>query len=280
MKAAEILGVRALRFIEPSYADLTESTYTALLTRLPTDQARLLIDEHEEPLALAFHDQDAWTAGTFLFRRPTAAAIEKFEDVNGDIYQEDRAVWAAAVREYFSLRIAEEIRPSVEDLNPARNAILHEVISDIWGKGSGGSCIDFCCGSGVGSKTLRNLGYSPRSCDNDPSLISLGLSAKRLLPEETVCIDATIASRYLDPVPRGIGIMMGDINTFTRDLWQQLATELFALTDETLITVGKQSEADLIRSWGEAMDRTVEVRENKKDPTYDRWVCVARKPGS
>jgi hypothetical protein len=92
-----------------------------------------------------------------------------------------------------------------------------------------------------------------------------------------MCIDATIACRYINPVPRGIGIMMGDINSFTQDLWQQLAAELFALTDETLITVGKRSEADLIRTWGEAMDRTVEVRENPKDPTYDRWVCIARK---
>jgi hypothetical protein len=277
MSAAKILGVEALRFIEPSFADLTESDFTVLLTQLPADQARLLIDEHEDPLALAFHGQDAWTAASFLCRRPTAVAIERFEEVNGEIYQEDRAVWAAAVREYYSLQIAQDIRPSIEDLNPARNAILQDVISNIWGKGTGETCIDFCCGSGVGSKTLRNLGYSTLSCDNDPSLISLGLSTKRLMPDETMCIDATIACRYINPVPRGIGIMMGDINSFTQDLWQQLAAELFALTDETLITVGKRSEADLIRTWGEAMDRTVEVRENPKDPTYDRWVCIARK---
>ncbi len=277
MRAAEILGVDALRFIEPSFADLTESDFTALLIRLPADRGRLLIDEHEEPLALAFQGRDAWTAGAFLCRRPTAAAIERFEEVNGEIYQEERAVWAAAVREYFSLRIAQEIRPSVEDLNPARNAILEELISDVWGRGTGNPCLDFCCGSGVGSHIIRNLGYTPLSCDNDPALIALGLSTRRLMPEETVCIDATIASEYLNPVPRGIGIMMGDINPFTQDLWQQLAAELFALTDETLITVGKQSEADLIRRWGEAMERTVEVRENKKDPTYDRWVCIAQK---
>jgi hypothetical protein len=277
MSAAKILGVEALRFIEPSFADLTESDFTVLLTQLPADQARLLIDEHEDPLALAFHGQDAWTAGSFLCRRPTAVAIERFEEVNGEIYQEDRAVWAAAVREYYSLQIAQDIRPSIEDLNPARNAILQDVISNIWGKGTGETCIDFCCGSGVGSKTLRNLGYSTLSCDNDPSLISLGLSTKRLMPDETMCIDATIACRYINPVPRGIGIMMGDINSFTQDLWQQLSAELFSLTDETLITVGKQSEADLIRTWGEAMDRKVEVRENPKDPTYDRWVCVSYK---
>jgi hypothetical protein len=69
---------------------------------------------------------------------------------------------------------------------------------------------------------------------------------------------------------------MGDINAFTQDLWQLLVAELFSLTDETLITVGKQSEADLIRTWGEAQNRKIEVWENPKDPTYDRWVCVSR----
>jgi hypothetical protein len=277
MKAADILGVDTLRFIEPSFAELTDSAFTSMLAESPGDDARLLIDEHEDPLALAFHDSSGWTAGTFLCRKPTAAAIERFENVNGDIYQEERAVWASAVREYYSLLITHEIRPSVEDLNPVRKAILEEVILGVWGRGTGGTCLDFCCGSGVGSQVLRTLGYAPLSCDNDASLLSLGLSTQRLMPEETMCIDATIAAEYLDPVPKGIGIMMGDINSFTQDLWQQLATELFALTDETLITVGKQAEADRIRTWGEAMERTVEVRENPHDPTYDRWVCMSRR---
>jgi hypothetical protein len=276
MRAAEILGVDALRFIEPSFADLTDSAFTAMLAEFPGDDTRLLIDEHEDPLALAFHDSNGWTAGTFLCRRPSAAVIEQFEKVGGEIYQEKRAAWAAGVREYYSLQIAQFVKPAVGDLNPARLAILDKVITGIWGRGDGSTCLDFCCGSGVGSHVLRTLGYSPLSCDNDAALLSLGLFTKRLMPEETMCIDATIASEYLDPIPRGIGIMMGDINEFTQDMWQQLAIELFALTGETLITVGKQSEADLIRTWGEAMSRIVEVQENPKDPTYDRWVCIAR----
>jgi hypothetical protein len=277
MRATEILGVEAVRFIEPSFADLTDNHFTSVLASFSGDQARLLIDEQEDPLALAFHNDGEWDVGTFLCRKPSAAAIERFEEVNGEIYQEERTLWAAAVREYYSLQIMQDIRPSAEDLNPARKAILEEVISNAWERGTGGTCLDFCCGSGVGSQVLRTLGYAPLSCDNDASLLSLGLSTKRLMPEETMCIDATIASEYLDPVQKGIGIMMGDINPFMQDLWQQLVSELFALTDETLITVGKQAEADLIRSWGEVMERTVEVRENPQDLTYDRWVCIAQK---
>lgn len=277
MRAAEILGVDALRFIEPAFADLTDSAFTGLLAELQGDEARLLIDEYEDPIALAFHDQGAWTTGTFLCRQPSAAAIDRFDEVGGGIYQEKRAVWAAAVREYYSVQIARHVTPAVEDLNPDRLAILEDLIPSIWGRGNGVTCLDFCCGSGVGSHVLRRLGYSPLSCDNDSALLSRGFASQRLKSNETMCIDATIASRYIDPVPRGVGIMMGEINALSQDMWQQLVAELFVLSEETLVTVGTQSEAELVRTWGEKKHRTVEVRENPKDPIYDRWVCIVQK---
>ena len=86
-------------------------------------------------------------------------------------------------------------------------------------------------------------------------------------------LDATIATRYLDPVPKGIGIMMGEINSFTQDMWRQIVSELFLLTRETLITVGTEQEALLIREWGEELGQEVDVKENPADPIYDLWVC-------
>ena len=92
--------------------------------------------KHEEPLALAFHGSDGWVAGSFLCRNPSVPLIELFESVNGEIFQEDRAVWAAAVREYFSTALAETIPPSIDDLNPTRNGILTTLIKSIWGEGA------------------------------------------------------------------------------------------------------------------------------------------------
>lgn len=277
MNAAEILGVGAVRFVEPSFADLPNVVFNEALAGLPADQSRLLIDEHDEPLALAFHDDGAWTAGTFICRKPSVPALEHFEEVNGEIYQEDRAAWSAAVREYFSTRIATEVTPAVDDLNKDRPGIIEDLIMKTWGRGSGETCLDFCCGSGAGSVVLRHLGFTPLSCDNDPALLSRGLAAGRLIPAETVCIDATRASDYLNPVPRAIGIMMGEINPYTRDLWQQLAGQVFSLAGDVLITVGTEPEADLIRMWGEELGRKVSVAENPVDPIYDRWVCVTNK---
>lgn len=276
MKAAEILGVDKLVFVEPQFSVLTDPHYNDTLTLAAGDEGRLLLDEQEEPIALAFRNGDCWVTGSFLSRNPTALLIEKFENVNGEIYQEDRAAWAAAVREYFGLALKAEVSPALEDLNPKRKGILTDLIQNFWGAGNGETCIDACCGSGVGSLVLRDLGYTPLSYDNDPALLSLGLSTGRLLPEETMWIDALKVSQYTPPVAKGIGIMMGEINSFSQEMWQQIVLELFAVTRETIITVGTEPEARLIGQWGADLGRAVEVTENPADPIYDIWVCRSK----
>lgn len=275
MKAAEILGVDDLVFVEPQFSVLPDSRYNTTLALAAGDEGRLLLDEKEDPIALAFNNGNGWIAASFLCRNPSALLIEKFENVNGEIYQEERAAWAAAVREYYSLALKNDVPPSIEDLNPKRRGILTNLISGFWKPGSGETCIDCCCGSGVGSLVLRDLGFVPLSYDNDEALLSLGLATGRLLPEETMWLDAMKTSAYVQPVPKGIGIMLGEINTFSEDMWHQIVSELLAVTKETLITVGTGPEANLIRDWGAELGRRVEVLENPADPIYDLWVCRA-----
>jgi hypothetical protein len=276
LKAATILELDEVTFIEPSFAALTDPLYTDLLARDAADEGRMLVDENSDPIAVAFHEPGGWIAGSFLCRHPNVALIDAFEQINGEIYQEDRAAWAAAVREYFSLRLAAEVPAAMEDLNPVRKSILADVIAGVWGKGGHETCIDCGCGSGVGSLVLRELGYTPLSYDNDASLLTLGIGKGRLLPEESMCIDATQVAAYTRPVPRGIGIMMGEINSFSQEMWQQIANGLFSVTKETLITVGTEPEASRIRQWGNKAGRSVEIRENPGDAFYDHWVCIAR----
>lgn len=275
MNIAEIFELEDLRLVEQSFADLTDSRFNRILTEQGAREGRLLLDEAEEPLALAFQGADGWIAGTFLCRNPSVPLIDLFESVNGEIFQENRAVFAAAVREYFSKALAAEVPPAIEDLNPARRGILGTLIENIWGSGSGETCVDCCCGSGVGSLVLRDIGYSPLSYDNDASLLSRGLFTGRLLPAETMCINAMLASQYVEPSPKGIGIMMGEINSFSQEMWEAIVRELFTATEDTLITVGTEPEARLVAEWGKEMGRTVEVTENPADPIYDLWVCEA-----
>ncbi|NMA10213.1 MAG: hypothetical protein GX932_04240, partial [Methanomicrobiales archaeon] len=53
MKVAEILEVERCRLVEPSFSELAVDACTLLLLQIAPDEARILIDEKEEPIALA-----------------------------------------------------------------------------------------------------------------------------------------------------------------------------------------------------------------------------------
>lgn len=275
LSVADIFGVGSIGLIEPSFADLPDDRFTAFLLDCDGDQGRLLIDEESDPLAMAVHfGEDRWIAGCYHLRKPTASLISFFEELGGDIYQEERQAWEDAVREYYSLRIGAEVTPAFEDLNPERGTMVRELLEETLGPGGGKTCLDFCCGSGLGSAVLRSMEYRVLALDIDRSLLSLGFSTGRLLPRETMCIDATLAHHYITPVATGLGLMFGEINDFNADIWEVLTRELVLLTDRCLITVGKEAEAGHISAWAEACGASVDISENTRDPIYDRWVCA------
>src|SRR5512139_2731163 len=127
MKITEILGVDAVRFVEPEFAAQTAGIFNDVLAAAGGSEGRLLLDEAEEPLALAFRGSDSWTAASFLYRNPSVRLIEQFEEMNGQIFEENRDIFAAAVREYFSSLLAQEVTPAIEDLNPVRRVILNDL---------------------------------------------------------------------------------------------------------------------------------------------------------
>ncbi|ABN56356.1 MULTISPECIES: class I SAM-dependent methyltransferase [Methanoculleus] len=277
MKVAEILEIDGCRLVEPSFADLTVDPYTDLLLRTVPDEARLLVDEKEEPIALALHDDEGWHAASFLFREPTLAAIECFEAVGGDIYQESREAWLSAIREYYSAELLETTFPALEDLRPDREGKIRDLLDEVWGDRTGTPCLDCCCGSGVGTAALRAGGVRALAYDNDPALLALGLSKGRLVPSDTMCIDAQKAPRYIAPVPLGAAFMVGEIYSYNTALWRSIVANLLALTDEALITVGTEEEAARVQEWCAGQGRETEIFENRRDPLYDRWCCVARR---
>ena len=68
--------------------------------------------------------------------------------------------------------------------------------------------------------------------------------------------------------------MFGEFNDFNMDIWETITSELISLTEWSLITVGTEKEAEQVASWGESRHRRVEVQENRRDPIYDRFVCI------
>jgi hypothetical protein len=270
MKAARILDLPHLRFLDPSFAALADGISPAIPEGITA--SRLLVDERENPLAVAFRAGEEWYATTFLYRRPDLDLLDRCDEGDLEIYQESRRAWAEAVREYFSLEMARDVTPAMEDLAPDRALKLEGLLRTVWDRPGGGDCLDCCCGSGVGSAVIRRMGMQPLAYDNDAALLSRGFASGRLIPGEVMWIDAARAGEYLEPVPRGIAVMAGEINTFTAGTWKEILGQLLQLTDDAVITVGTEAEVERIREWA-SPGSGAHVWENDRDSFYDRWGC-------
>lgn len=277
MRASILLDVDDLEFIEPSYERLTDDAFTQMFLTMPAKDAKLLISTDEYPLAVALNDGRGWKCTSFLLRKPVADIFDKLEELDAEVLQEERPEWEAAVREYYSLRIAREVTPALEDFTPTRVLAISDLLKERWNAPGGEVCIDACCGSGVGSVALRDIGMVPLSFDNDPALLSLGLRAGRLIPEQTVCIDGTRASNYLMHAHFAILLMAGEIGPHNSIIWKKIANELLEVADSVIVTIGTEREAKLIESWAREKNRRVEVLENKREAFYDNWVCDVRR---
>ena len=275
MKVHDIMGINA-GFIEPSYELLVDESFTGIILTLPAEEARIVVDENDWPLVLAVRDDDDWSAASFLLRPPVIEVVERFEQLGGEIVRASQDDLMLAMREYYSLRLLEGTVMAMEDLSPDRTAKVEELIASVW-KGRGGEeCMDCGCGSGMGSLALRNQGIVPLAFDNDAGLIARGLHEGRLISERTMCIDATMLPHYAKPAPLGLALMAGSIIDLTAMMWKAILGELFAMTEETLVTVENEKEAEAVRMWALGDGKKVEMFENDRDAFYDRWVCVVR----
>lgn len=275
MKAAEILELTELVCVEDSFADLADPASAESILSIEPEAGKLLVDEDEDLMAAAFRSCGVWYTANYLYHPPTAEVIDLFEGTEGDIYQEDREVWAEAMREYYSAAIRKEVRPSVEDIPPDRPGKIADLLNEVWGRKEGEVCLDCCCGSGVGAAALRSAGMRALAYDHDPALLARGFEEGRLLPAETACIDGTMATAYFGQAPLGAAFMMGTIRSFDSGVWEKITLELLALSEETLVTVATEEEARMIAAWCRSVGREPEVWESDRDPLYDRWICLS-----
>ncbi|MBC7108229.1 MAG: hypothetical protein H5T41_05510 [Methanomassiliicoccales archaeon] len=273
MRAALLFDLDEVKFIEPSFDKLIDEQFTNDLINIRSSRGRLLINESEWPIAVALETDSGWVAGTFTYRNISEELLDKLEQIDIEIYQEKQTEWEAAVREYYSLELIRKVPPALDDFSPHRAENLLHILREKWGNVRDKICLDAACGTGVGSVVARTMGMSVISFDNDPSLLSCGLRAGRLLPEETMCIDATFASRYIKEVEYGLILMAGEITPFNSILWKRIVNEILSLTENTILTTGTEKEAFMISQWSKERGREVEVFENERSDFYDRWVC-------
>jgi hypothetical protein len=262
-----------LEFLEPSYEQMLNDRFTAEVALIDACEGRMLIDEEEWPLSFAVKTPKGWKAASFLLRKPTVQIVERYEALGGEIFQTERVEFAAAMREHFSERLLQQVQPAIEDFSPERCTGVQELIYQEWGEKIGQGCLDVACGSGLGSAALRQLGMIPIAYDNDPGLLARGMMAGRLMPEGTMCIDATRASGLAPKAPFGLILMAGSINNFNEYIWKAIVDETIKLTDAIIVTVETEKEAERVKGWCASIGKIVKMFENNRDPFYDRWVC-------
>ena len=266
--------------------DCADSEYTRFLLDGDYTAAKLLVDENEDPIAAAFLEEGGWTVTSFVFRPFSFEVLERVEALDGDIYQEERSNYLGALREYYCNEILKEFPDVIEDNREGRYEMIESLFKSLnliperEGDGAGDSAakptaIDFCCGSGVATSVLRDLGYETLSFDYDAALISCGIQRKRLEPSRAMCLDGTRASDFCPKCNLGIGLMLGDITNFNADMWEDIIYELFELSEKTVISTATKPEIERIAGWCSDAGRKYRIIENDRDPIYDSWVCVS-----
>ncbi|MDD3407259.1 MAG: hypothetical protein PHP13_04160 [Methanomicrobium sp.] len=275
MKISDIFEIDDYICIEPSMMSQTDEGCTAMFLESVPDFAKLLVDEDEDPVACAFNDEGKWVVSSYLYRPFSGEILNFVEDLNGDIYQEKREVYACALRKYYCDDILMEFPTVTEDNRSGRYEMIESLLNDLVKEGSGKTAVDFCCGSGVATKVLSDMGCSTISFDYDASLLSCGIQHKRINPQLAMCIDAREASLFCDPSDIGIGLMLGDITNFDAPMWEDIVFELLSLSKKSVITTATRREIEMVAGWCMDAGRKPEIIENERDPIYDVWVCFS-----
>lgn len=271
-----ITGISDAICVEESFADLTESNAMEKLLDERASEALLVTDMQEAPLALALKTTAGWRIASALLTMQDCRLQERISAFGGRACRTTRTRWMSALKEYYSRQIISTVPPTNEMNQAGRPELLADLLRDTLGGKAGASCLDCCCGPGTGSAVIRSFGLKPVSYDNMPSQLALGFLRGRLNEDETCCIDATIASRYLEPVEYGLGLMLGNIDATNAGIWERIVRELLSLSGSTVITVVTEREARRVGRWCREDGRDTQVFENPRHPFLDRWVCCAQ----
>jgi len=160
---------------------------------------------------------------------------------------------------------------------PGRNTRLKKILERYELKGD---ILEICCGNGMSTLPLHEMGYDPLTIDLDRCQICQGLEHKVLYPARTIVLDATrlsefFAEKSFDTIA---GFMLGTIYSFNRGIWEKIISESVKLLKPggiILLTVNKREEMEILNSALEKAHVTGKMIDNTDDKgIYDQWVYV------
>ena len=146
-----------------------------------------------------------------------------------------------------------------------------------------GDVLEICCGNGMSTIVLRELGIDPMTIEYEKCTLCQGLAHGVLNPKKTLVMDATMLSSFFDQgcFDCVVGFMLGTIYEFNKDMWARMMFESAKVAKDgalMLFTVNGKSEMDILELAlhmagieGEVMDNTDQYG------IYDQWVFIGRK---
>ena len=146
-----------------------------------------------------------------------------------------------------------------------------------------GDVLEICCGNGMSTIVLRELGIDPMAIEYEKCTLCQGLAHGVLNPKKTIVMDATMLSSFFEQerFDSVVGFMLGTIYEFNKDMWARMMLESAKVAKDgalMLFTVNGKSEMDILESALRMIGIEGEVMDNTDDfGIYDQWVFIGRK---
>ncbi|MFQ6119625.1 MAG: class I SAM-dependent methyltransferase, partial [Methanosarcinales archaeon] len=208
---------------------------------------------------------------------------------NKKIFQTTRKEFWEGVIEYYSLLLVNRsfcerctiLKESYEMIyNRNRVNRIKELIKSL-DSYLNNNILEICCGNGMSSIALHEIGYSPVTIDNDMCAICQGLEHKVLNPHKTIVMDATRLSYFFSEDNKFdcvVGFMLGTIYEFNKNIWITILQEAVKVVKEKgtlLFTVRKKEEIDFVKDTLENFGVKGDIIDNRdNDGIYDQWVYL------
>ena len=147
-----------------------------------------------------------------------------------------------------------------------------------------GETLEICCGNGMATVVLRDMGYDVFALDSDKCAVCEGLFHGALQREQTAVLDARHLSEYefdrYHEFRSVVGFMLGAIYEFNKTDWRKILSQAVGIINDGLFlfTVQKKEEVDFIEKTMQGFDIKGQVLDNRDAASiYDQWVYVGFK---
>jgi len=190
-----------------------------------------------------------------------------------------------ALIEYFAISLSEGLLCEKCDLEKElvntneRNKRLQLILDSVIPKDM--NLLEICCGDGIATQALLELGHNPWCMDQDRCDICQSLRFRKLDPRRSFVLDARYLGKFF---PSGsfdvvLGFMVGLIDEYNWFSWREILLASSCLARHmVLFTVYSYREAEIIAKSLDQAGWNGHILDNRDSKgIYDQWIYIGKK---